>query len=516
MAVLPERPAIVASTGYRHIRAMVDALLSRRAERHHQIARRLAEQGDVDAALARFEKAAAVCPGRLDWLVEYGRVALRNQRWALANSAFDRVIAQRPGVASWYLSRARALVALGRHEDAIADFRRAVDVDPNHGSWFLALGRALASTGALADGIAALERAVELDASKPERWVALALLQRQAGATEDAVEAFGRALALRTEPKWYALRARGLMELGRDQEAIGDLRRAVGLDPKQIGWWLKLAHLLASSGQNGEAVEAYRAALTLDDRQARVHASLARLMAGGGDIDAAIEHLARAVDLDGDHPDWRADLRELRESASARSVVAPALEKDAYWYDTVYQHSEKYRLHYEHSTYWPVWQRILDKLAAFRKPAILEIGCGPGQLATAIRDRLVVTAYLGIDFSVKAIEMARANVPDFAFVVGDALEAPEVQKFSYDVVVCTEVLEHIEQDREVIRRWRPGAKVVATVPSYDSAAHVRHFRNADEVRARYEDLIGELTVEEIAISRTAYLFLMYGRVADRA
>jgi SAM-dependent methyltransferase len=231
----------------------------------------------------------------------------------------------------------------------------------------------------------------------------------------------------------------------------------------------------------------------------------------------SIEHLGRAVELNGDQPDWRADLHELRElAASGRSARAPAAGKDPGWYDTVYQHSEKYQLSYEDSAYWPVWQRIIDMLAGLGAPAIIEIGCGPGQLAAAIRDRIGPRAYLGIDFSATAIAMARTNAPELAFTVGDALDAPEVDEFAYDVVVCTEVLEHIERDRDVIRRWRPGAGVIATVPNYHSASHVRYFRDADEVRARYDGLIEGLEVEPIPIERHACLYLMSGRVADRA
>jgi hypothetical protein len=54
------------------------------------------------------------------------------------------------------------------------------------------------------------------------------------------------------------------------------------------------------------------------------------------------------------------------------------------------------------------------------------------------------------------------------------------------------------------------------VPNYHSASHVRYFRDADEVRARYERLIDELAVERIAIERDACLYLMSGRVAARA
>ena len=55
------------------------------------------------------------------------------------------------------------------------------------------------------------------------------------------------------------------------------------------------------------------------------------------------------------------------------------------------------------------------------------------------------------------------------------------------------------------RSWRrDGARHEA---SYDSASHVRHFRDLDEVRARYAGLLDDLAIEQIAIGCQSYIFL---------
>jgi hypothetical protein len=68
----------------------------------------------------------------------------------------------------------------------------------------------------------------------------------------------------------------------------------------------------------------------------------------------------------------------------------------------------------------------------------------------------------------------------------------------YDTIVCTEVLEHIDADLDVIRLWRDGAWCVCTVPNFDYAGHVRFFRAPDEVAARYGELIDIVAVIRIA------------------
>jgi tetratricopeptide (TPR) repeat protein len=474
----------------------------------------LAERGDLDGALANFEEAVTICPSQLDWLVEYARLAMRNKRWPTARAALDRALAQRARP-NWYALRARSLLGLGQPAEAVEDYRQAVALAPARADWFAALARALAAAGAPEGAVAALERALALDDAKAEWWAALASIHLERGAPAAAVPACDCALARQVEAAWYVLRGRALTALQRPEEAIVDYRRALELDPTRAAWWGQLGHLLARSDRATEAIEAYRAALARDDRQARVHAALGRLLAKGDDIGAAIEHLERAVELDGDQADWRADRDALQRLAAGQAAAPAGSTKTADWYDTVYEHSGKYRVSYRDSVYWPVWQRVLEKLADLGRPAIIEIGCGPGQLAAAIHDRGAASAYLGIDFSATAIALARANAPALAFVVGDALDAPEVDGFPYDVVVCTEVLEHIERDRDVVRRWRPGAAVIATAPNYDSAGHVRYFRTVDEVRARYEDLIDDLVVERVPMKRDACLYLISGRVADR-
>ena len=61
--------------------------------------------------------------------------------------------------------------------------------------------------------------------------------------------------------------------------------------------------------------------------------------------------------------------------------------------------------------------------------------------------------------------------------------------FDYDTIICTEVLEHIDADLNVIRNWKAGAWRVCTVSNFDWECHVRFFRSSEEVRERFGELI---------------------------
>ena len=63
-----------------------------------------------------------------------------------------------------------------------------------------------------------------------------------------------------------------------------------------------------------------------------------------------------------------------------------------------------------------------------------------------------------------------------------------------------EFLEHIERDLEVLAMLRPGVRLVATVPTFDSAGHVRHFEGVEGVMGRYGGLVEIDAIEAIDLA----------------
>src|SRR5438270_12497037 len=100
-------------------------------------------------------------------------------------------------------------------------------------------------------------------------------------------------------------------------------------------------------------------------------------------------------------------------------------------------------------------ESVLTQIRAHNSRSLLEVGCGNGFLAELILQRLDVL-YRGFDFSLAAVENAgsRTRKPQ-AFTRADALN-PKSYEGDYDTIICTEVLEHIQCDLDVIRLWRYG------------------------------------------------------------
>lgn len=91
---------------------------------------------------------------------------------------------------------------------------------------------------------------------------------------------------------------------------------------------------------------------------------------------------------------------------------------------------------------------LLSELAKLSFDSVLDVGCGPGLLLEEIKSNFPHAKLHGSDFSELAIEIAKENVPEGDFFIID-LSKDKINA-TYDVVVCSEVLEHIEDDESAI------------------------------------------------------------------
>ena len=202
--------------------------------------------------------------------------------------------------------------------------------------------------------------------------------------------------------------------------------------------------------------------------------------------------------------------RALNISNSASDGTA-RVERPPAFYDEAYATSVEYKLDYPDSQYYFVWTIIVDRARRLGAKRVLEIGCGPGQLAQFLIDQ-GVASYTGLDFSATAIELARRFAPTATFVVDDARTSDVYHTSACDLIVCTEVLEHIDADYEVVSKFPSGVRCICTVPSFPYKSHVRHFRNSEEVATRYQPFFNDFSVLTLRRPKRAgsYFFLFEG------
>jgi 2-polyprenyl-3-methyl-5-hydroxy-6-metoxy-1,4-benzoquinol methylase len=130
-----------------------------------------------------------------------------------------------------------------------------------------------------------------------------------------------------------------------------------------------------------------------------------------------------------------------------------------------------------------VWSLVRRFVAggANRRLRVCELGCGTGGNLAALADEHDV---IGVECSRQALDYARQSLGNrvrFGKLPGDI----NLPSQSFDVVLITDVLEHIEDDAASamasLSLVRPGGIVVATVPAYQwlfspRDVHHHHFR----------------------------------------
>ena len=185
----------------------------------------------------------------------------------------------------------------------------------------------------------------------------------------------------------------------------------------------------------------------------------------------------------------------------------PKGEKDPEWYDRSFEDNEHWKWHYTRSGYYFLWTVIADRLLRCGARSVMDVGCGSGQLAALLKDK-GIESYCGIDFSEKRIGQARLVCPGFKFVQADAFATELFERGDYDTVLSTEFLEHVDRDLDIIRKIRPGARFIGTVPNFPFESHVRHFLNAAEVTARYGSFFTDFQVDSFLANENAKTFFV--------
>jgi ubiquinone/menaquinone biosynthesis C-methylase UbiE len=103
---------------------------------------------------------------------------------------------------------------------------------------------------------------------------------------------------------------------------------------------------------------------------------------------------------------------------------------------------------------------LLDALGALDGAAVLELGCGAGDLSVELLRR--GARLTAIDISPGMVELARSRAADATFVVAPA-EETGLPDASFDLVAGKWVLHHVDvaaAAREVHRLLRPGGSAV--------------------------------------------------------
>jgi len=193
-----------------------------------------------------------------------------------------------------------------------------------------------------------------------------------------------------------------------------------------------------------------------------------------------------------------------------------------------------------HDVFWQQWngcydmfshernrfQFYIDLVIKVRPNVVLDMGCGPGYFAYLLKQNNPEITIHGFDISKSALDRAKYVDKKFELDI-DKQDVPQQDDY-YDVIVCTEFLEHIYDVKhalsEMYRLLKKGGIGVISVPNYSfwryridsllgkiphtmlNEKHIRFF-NIALLKRKIEEV--GLKVNKTSGSRQTHLFLSY-------
>jgi tetratricopeptide (TPR) repeat protein len=277
---------------------------------HANLAKALAERGDLDDALSHFAQAARLDPQNWTWHYDYGSVLMYSGFGDRAAIEFTEAIRLDPENLLSRNKLAHVLNDLGRFKLALEHAKAAVALTPDSAAAHFNLANSLIGLGDADRAIAEYQTAVRLSPLDPWAYIrwssALNDLDRPAEAADRANA------ALRIDPNLsvahYEL-GYALMSLGDADKAATQYLEAIRLDPHDARAHNNLADLLNRQHKPAEAAKHAQAATRINPDLAEAHFNLGNAYAMQSMRPEAEREYREAIRLKPDFTQAQANLR---------------------------------------------------------------------------------------------------------------------------------------------------------------------------------------------------------------
>jgi len=113
------------------------------------------------------------------------------------------------------------------------------------------------------------------------------------------------------------------------------------------------------------------------------------------------------------------------------------------------------------------YAHILEGVGVLREKTVLDVGCGWGNLSIMLYG--CGAAVTGIDIVPTTIRHLQEQYPFLSWMTVNLASRSDIDKLAtFDCIVATEVLQHVDFQESVTALWthvRPGGRLVASVPN---------------------------------------------------
>ncbi|MEQ8193624.1 MAG: tetratricopeptide repeat protein [Rhodospirillales bacterium] len=207
-----------------------------------------------------------------------------------AVAAYNKVAALAPGHVQVYSLLGLALEDLGRLDEAAESLKRAVDLRPDMPELLVALGGIYRKQKKFPDAEACLCRSVDLDPNDAEALCSLGMMLEARGDKEAAAARYEQALA--ADPGYaqaHNCMGCALADRGETDAALSAFRRALDIDPDLVTAHINLGDALSKSGRHDEAKISLQRAIALSPEDTEIYGDLFLALMRERDHAAALE-----------------------------------------------------------------------------------------------------------------------------------------------------------------------------------------------------------------------------------
>lgn len=288
------------------------------ALQHHQ-------SGHLAEAEALYRQILIVQPEHFDAMHNLGIIAHQTGRHEVASELINRVIVLCPNAPVAHSNLGEIYLRMGRLDEAVAACRRAVQLDPNCAGAYNNLGNALRELGDEEAAVIAFRRALEINADFVEAHYNLGL---SLGRDEESIAALNRALDLKPKcPNVCNDLGNALKERGDIEGAAAAYRQALELKSDFAEAHNNLGFVFTMQGHIQEAIAEFRTAIELKPALADAYNNLAIALHKLGQRKEAIALLHHALQLRSDHVDAQSNLGALLKEEGDLDEAAIALHR---------------------------------------------------------------------------------------------------------------------------------------------------------------------------------------------
>lgn len=169
--------------------------------------------------------------------------------------------------------------------------------------------------------------------------------------------------------------------------------------------------------------------------------------------------------------------------------VEQTLQDDEYAFP--YHYVAQFRGNFRHCfldtwsiNYVSTIEYLLEKIAYTKHDRIVDIGCGDGRFSRELAITFPRSNVVGLDYSKRATELARAMNPDVRNLVFTSMDITQQHVMEpFEIAVLMEVFEHVPPDQTsaflqgVRRVMKSGSVLLLTVPHANKPVEYKHFQH---------------------------------------